>query len=149
MYTLRRIGAWKSLPASSAPVQNTVMSGPLLLLVGAAANPAAATAESWLLLGGYTGVEGAGAAALDSAELLRVSNPASHAFSSAWCATNLTTTPLPLDGATINIVDTFQYYDRFDGNGGDTVASQGGRADFSGAHNSAQVGVRLAGKVAA
>ena len=62
--------------------------------------------------------------ALSTVELLILDND-QFKSTSAWCQRNMSDAPLPLDGATINIVDTFNYYN----NMGDK---------FSGAHHSVQ-----------
>jgi len=86
--------------------------------------------KEWVIMGGYTGIEGQGQAATSSVELLAFDDDASFTNPNAWCQRNMSVAPLPLDGATINIVDTFSYYKQI-------VQQQ--NTKFSGAHHSAQL----------
>eukprot|EP00092_Neocalanus_flemingeri_P033170 GFUD01036072.1.p1 GENE.GFUD01036072.1~~GFUD01036072.1.p1 ORF type:complete len:565 (-),score=103.40 GFUD01036072.1:48-1742(-) len=89
-------------------------------------------------MGGYTGVEGQDQAATADVELLTLEDDAKFADPNAWCQRNMSMAPLPLDGATISVVNTFYYYNRLDGNG-NVIAELKENKQFSGAHNTAQL----------
>ena len=93
--------------------------------------------ERWLVVGGYTGVEGQGQAATAGVELLTLTDNL-YEKSNAWCQRNMSTAPLPLDGATINVIDTFYYYNRLDG-AGSVLADIKPNTDFSSAHYTVQL----------
>jgi hypothetical protein len=93
--------------------------------------------EKWVIMGGYTGIEGQGQEATAAVELLTLED-GKYGDQSAWCQRNLSVAPLPLDGATINVIDTFGFYNSLDGNG-DVIADINPNTAFSGAHSIAQL----------
>jgi len=96
-----------------------------------------AALEQWVVMGGYTGIEGQDQEATAAVELLTLED-GKFSDKSAWCQRNLSVAPLPLDGATINVIDIFNYYDRLDGTG-NVIADINPNTDFSGAHYTVQL----------
>ena len=63
-----------------------------------------------MLMGGYQGVEGeVGTSAMDDVELLILDNESMFKNQSSWCQKNLSSSPLSIDGATIDMINTFDY----------------------------------------
>merc|ERR1719232_304947 len=62
-------------------------------------------AKDWLLMGGYSGVEGeADTEALDTAEVLSLPSAAQYQSEAGWCHASLAPAPLRLEGATMDWV---------------------------------------------
>ena len=85
-----------------------------------------AESERWLLLGGYTGFEGEeGTAVRDEVELIELTEPDNFKRRSNWCQGVFPSSSDSLDGATIDMIDTFTYMEGLEGD-----------SKFSSAHNS-------------
>ena len=66
--------------------------------------------KDWLLMGGYSGVEGeADTEALDTAELLSLSAQAQYQSEAQWCHTALAPAPVRLEGATMDWVSVTEH----------------------------------------
>ena len=68
------------------------------------------TGGRWMLMGGYSGVEGdSGTSSIGEVELLTLNNEERFNNDSSWCQKNLTSSSLSLDGATINMINEFEF----------------------------------------
>ena len=82
--------------------------------------------ERWLLLGGYTGFEGEDATAVrNEVELIELTDSDEFSKKTSWCQRGLPSSPESLDGATVDMINTFKYMEGLEGD-----------PKFSSAHNS-------------
>ena len=78
------------------------------------------------MLGGYKGFEGEpGTSALNEVELITLKETDKFSHNSYWCQRNLSSSEESFDGATIDLIDAFQYIEALEGD-----------SSFSSAHNS-------------
>ena len=78
--------------------------------------PCHSTSVRWLLLGGYTGFEGdEGTLARDEIELLELADHDNFHKKSNWCQRLLPSAAQSLDGATVDIVNTFKFMEDHEG----------------------------------
>ena len=77
-------------------------------------------------MGGYKGFEGDdGTSVLDEVELITLSNPEKFSNKSHCCQRSLPPSEVSLDGATVDMIDTFKYMEGLEDD-----------SKFSSAHNS-------------
>ena len=78
------------------------------------------------MMGGYKGFEGEdGTSARDEVELITLTDADMFNNKSYWCQRSLSSSEESFDGATIDLIDTFNYNEGHEGH-----------SDFSSAHNS-------------
>ena len=78
------------------------------------------------MLGGYKGFEGDdGTSVRDEVELITLTNPEKFSNKSHWCQRSLPPSEVSLDGATVDMIDTFKYMEGLEDD-----------SKFSSAHNS-------------
>ena len=70
----------------------------------------------WMLMGGYQGVEGEnGTSSMDDVELLTLEDEQMYNYESAWCQRTLPSAAVSLDGATIDMINSFDYVESYIG----------------------------------
>ena len=77
-------------------------------------------------MGGYKGFEGDdGTSVRDEVELITLTNPEKFSYKSNWCQRSFPPSEVSLDGATVDMIDTFNYMEGLEDD-----------SKFSSAHNS-------------